>query len=237
MRKCQWIVILVLIGCAISFASCQRIQKVMQPSMPDLEPIETEMVEPPLVEPPLVEPPLVEMPENQGIGIFDTSVMAGHGLLTEAYVPGGRLTRVPDFEALTPFRTFTVANIDVPVRVYIQGFPDLGIDVLEDFAIRLRGRLKIETAGSYSFTLNSDDSSKLYINGSLVVDNDGLHGMFAKSGSMVLTDGFHDVEVQYFQGPRTEIGLQWLWQPPNRMSEIVPPEVLYPPDTTATPVE
>ena len=55
MRKCQWIVILVLIGCAVSFTSCQRIQKVLQPGMPDPEPIETKMVEPPVVEPPVVE--------------------------------------------------------------------------------------------------------------------------------------------------------------------------------------
>ena len=96
----------------------------------------------------------------------------------------------------------------------------------------MRGRLKIETDGSYTFSLNSDDGSKLYIDGNLVVDNDGLHGMFARQGSVVLTAGDHNIEVQYFQGPRYEIGLQLSWQPPNGEMQIVPPAVLYPPDTS-----
>ena len=147
--------------------------------------------------------------QNQGIGIFDTDVTAGRGLVAEVYVPGVRLTRIPNFDTLTPFRTFSVANIDVPRRRYDQGFPELGVDVLENFAIRLRGRLRVQTAGNYTFELNSDDGSKLYIDGNLVVDNDGLHGMSAKRGSVRLTAGNHDVEIGYFQGPRYEIGLQW----------------------------
>ena len=215
-----------LLGFVFSFASCNRMQKMLQPTMPDPEPMETE----------IVEMPVEAMPQDEGIGIFDTSVMAGHGLLTEVYVPGGRLTHVPDFDTLTPFRTYTVANIDVPVREYTRGFPDLGVDVLEDFAIRLRGRLKIETPGTYNFTLSSDDGSKLYIGGSLVIDNDGLHPMRAMQGHTMLTAGFHNIEIQYFQGPRTHIGLQWFWQPPGGINEIVPPEALYPPGMTATPV-
>ena len=173
---------------------------------------------------------VVTVVEAQGIGIFDTPVTAGNGLFTEAFVPGGRLTRVPDFDTLTPFRTWTVANIDVPNRSYTRGFPELGTDVLENFGIRLRGRIKIETAGTYTFKLNSDDGSRLYINGNLVIDNDGLHGMSAKSGSAMLTAGFHDVEIGYFQGPRAHIGLQWFWQPPGGAEAIVPPGVLYPPN-------
>ena len=173
---------------------------------------------------------VVTVVEEQGIGIFDTPVTAGNGLFTEAFVPGVRLTQVPDFDTLMPFRTWTVANIDVPNREYTQGFPELGTDVLENFGIRLRGRIKIETAGTYNFKLNSDDGSILYVDGNLVIDNDGLHPMRAKSGSVMLTAGFHDVEIGYFQGPRTYIGLQWFWQPPGGVEAIVPPGVLYPPN-------
>ncbi len=220
--------LIVLLGCILSFASCKRMERVLTPVMPEPEP--TEVVEPPeMVE--TVEPPVEMMPVNEGIGIFETNVMPGHGLLTEAYYPGVKLSQIPDFETLTPFRTFLVANIDVPARNYTEGFPALGVDVLEDFAIRLRGKLKIETAGTYNFTLSSDDGSKLYIDGNLVIDHDGLHGMSNKSGSVTLSAGLHPVEVQYFQGPRVTIGLQWFWQPPDGTEEIVPPEVLYPPDT------
>ena len=47
MRKCQWIVILALIGCAISFAGCEKIPKMLEPVMPDAEPVE-EMMEVPV---------------------------------------------------------------------------------------------------------------------------------------------------------------------------------------------
>ena len=47
MRKCQWIVILALIGCAISFAGCEKIPKMLEPVMPDAEPVE-EMMEMPV---------------------------------------------------------------------------------------------------------------------------------------------------------------------------------------------
>ena len=221
MRTHQWFTIGILIGCVVCFAGCDQLVKIFTPVTVEPEPV--------TVEP---EPPAEEMPEDEGIGIFDTDVMAGHGLVAEVYVPGGKLVRLPDFETLTPFRTFTVANIDVSHREYSQGFPELGVDVLEDFAIRLRGKLKIETAGTYTFTLSSDDGSKLYINGSLIIDNDGLHTMTSRHGSVMLTAGLHDVEVQYFQGPRTHIGLQWFWHPPDGANQIVPPEVLYPPGTS-----
>ena len=47
MRKYQWIVIVTLISCMVSFASCQRIQKILDPTLPEAEP---EVVEP---EPPV----------------------------------------------------------------------------------------------------------------------------------------------------------------------------------------
>lgn len=206
----------------VSFAGCNRVQRVL------LEEPETV---PNLMEPETVPNPMEPetVPNNEGIGIFDTSVMTGHGLGAEVYIPGGRILLLPDFEPLTPIRTFLVANVDVPRRHYEEGFPELGIDVLENFAIRLRGKLKVETPGQYNFALNSDDGSRLYVNGNLVVDNDGLHGMRTERGNLTLTAGMHDIEIQYFQGPRTEIGLQWFWQPPDSTEQIVPPEVLYPP--------
>ena len=221
MRKYQWLMSVMLIGCLIAFSSCRRMEQMIAPVMPDAE-----QVEPP---PEMVETPSEMMPTNEGIGIFSTDLLPGHGLLAEAFYPGVKLTMLPDFDTLTPFHTWMVANIDVPVRSYTQGFPELGVDVLEDFAIRLRGQIEIETAGTYNFAISSDDGSKLFINGELLIDNDGLHGMSAKSNSIMLTAGFHDIEIQYFQGPRTQIGLQWFWVPPGAAAAIVPPEVLYPP--------
>ena len=48
MRKYQWIVIVMLIGCMVSFTGCERIPKIMEPLLPDAEPME-EMMEMPEV--------------------------------------------------------------------------------------------------------------------------------------------------------------------------------------------
>ncbi|MDE0688311.1 MAG: PA14 domain-containing protein [Candidatus Poribacteria bacterium] len=199
-----------------------------------------------------------------GLGIFDTGVMPRHGLIGQVYVPGIAIKRMPDFGDLTPIYTFIAANLDVPVRKYTKGFPTPEMQtVVEDFAIRFRGVLAVDTPGRYTFWLLSDDGSKLYIDDTLVIDNDGVHSIrrnkgrkdlsngaikaqvswhfeghfmdMGKHGSMELTAGAHPFELQYFQGPRDEIALQWFYQPPNSHRQIVPPEVIYRPGKARVP--
>ncbi|MYB96583.1 hypothetical protein F4054_18160 [Candidatus Poribacteria bacterium] len=83
--------------------------------------------------------------------------------------------------------------------------------------------------GVYVFELYSDDGSQLYIDGSLVVDNDGIHPGISRRGRVKLGTGIHPVEIRYFQGPRHAIALQWFYQPPNGSRQIVPPDVIYHP--------
>lgn len=147
-----------------------------------------------------------------GLGIFDTNVIPGHGLIGEVYVPGGQIHRMPDFDRLTPVYTFVTPNLDIPKRDYTDGFPTPEMQsVVEDFAIRFRGELAIDTPGLYHFGLYADDGAKLYISGRLVVDNDGVHEGRGRRGSITLTTGRHPVEIHYFQGPRYAIALQWYY--------------------------
>ena len=187
MRKYQWLVIVMLIGCVVAVAGCKRMERMMAPVVPDPEPT--------------VEPPVEMMPMDEGIGIFDTEVMEGHGLIAEAFYPGVVLKQLPDFSTLTPVHTWAVANLDVPHTPYEQGFPVLGVEILTDFAIRFRGQLKIETAGTYNFRIQVDDGAQVYINGELVVDNDGLHPFTSANGSAMLAAGYQDLENPVF--PRT----------------------------------
>ena len=198
---------------------------------------------------------------DKGLGIFDTNVMPGHGLIGQVYVPGIVIERMPDFGALTPVYTFIAANLDVSIREYTQGFPTPEMQtVVENFAVRFRGVLAVDTPGRYNFWLLSDDGSKLYIDDTLVIDNDGVHGItrnkgrkdlsentqvswhfdghfmdMGKRGSMELAVGTHPFEIQYFQGPRYEIALQWFYQPPDAYRQIVPPEVIYRPGKSRVP--
>ena len=192
---------------------------------------------------------------DEGIGIFDTDVVAGHGLIGQVYVPGGPIQQMPDFDRLTPVYTFVTPNLNVPVRNYTDGFPTPEMQsVVENFAIRFRGELAIDTPGRYTFGLYADDGAKLYIDGKLVVDNDGVHTAMGKQGDITLEADIYPVEIHYFQGPRHQIALQWYYQPPEEpVSEgsrrsisvttpnwkwrwessvsgrIVPPEIIYRP--------
>ena len=195
-----------------------------------------------------------------GLGIFDTNVMTGHGLIGEVYVPRGQIHRMPDFDLLTPIYTFVTPNLDISKRDYTEGFPTPEMQsVVEDFAIRFRGELAIDTPGLYHFGLYSDDGSKLYIDGTLVVDNDGVHIAKGEKGSITLSTGVYPVEIHYFQGPRHSIALQWYYAVPNEpysettrsrsittpawsvrseeyiLGKIVPPEVIYRPSKPRIP--
>lgn len=66
------------------------------------------------------------------------------------------------------------------------------------FGVRFSGSVYIPADGTWTFSTNSDDGSDLWINGVRVVNNDGLHGMQVRSGTAVLTEGWHDFEVRFF---------------------------------------
>ena len=192
---------------------------------------------------------------GEGLGIFGTDAMPGHGLIGQVYVPGDTIHQMPDFDLLTPVYTFVTPNLDVPQRRYTEGFPTPETQsVVENFAIRFRGELAIDTPGRYTFGLYSDDGAKLYIDERMVVDNDGVHPAMSKQGHITLTAGIYPVEIHYFQGPREFIALQWYYQPPRepvsewgrssisvttpkwnwrwestRSGKIVPPEIIYRP--------
>ncbi len=169
-------------------------------------------------------------------GLFDTDVMPGHGLIGQLYVPNYPLYQMPNFEELTPIYTFATAKIDVSPRDFTTGFPTPKKQkIVENFAILFKAKLALHTPGVYTFELYSDDGAKLFIDGRLVVDNDGIHDPRNRRFSIKLAAGFHPIEIHYFQGPRYQIALQWYYTPPDRPRQIVPPEAIFHPEKTETP--
>jgi hypothetical protein len=67
------------------------------------------------------------------------------------------------------------------------------------FGLRFTGIVTAPVGGDYKFFTSSDDGSKLYINGTQVVDNDGLHGMQWREGTITLMAGEHEIEVIMFE--------------------------------------
>ena len=132
------------------------------------------------------------------------------------YYQVANLTALPDFDTLTPQLTGTAATFDIS---YGQG--------QDDFAFRFRGVVQIIDAGSYTFYTTSDDGSRLWIDGSLVVDNDGLHSAVEASGTVSLAAGFHDIEVGFFERGGQE-SLSVSYAGPGIAKQQIPPGRLFP---------
>jgi len=80
----------------------------------------------------------------------------------------------------------------------------------ESTAHRFTGFLAVEAGALYRFLLTSDDGSKLWIDGQLVVDNDGLHGPETVPGAIGLARGLHSFELVGFNRTGgTALDLKW----------------------------
>jgi hypothetical protein len=70
---------------------------------------------------------------------------------------------------------------------------------LGGFGADITGNITVSAAGPYTFALNSDDGSELFIDGGLVINNGGAHGPLIKPGTVALSAGEHSVEVRFFE--------------------------------------
>ena len=69
----------------------------------------------------------------------------------------------------------------------------------ELFGFDYAGWITVPEDDVYSFYTDSDDGSRLFIGDSLVVDNDGLHGMNERRGIIALAAGAHPIRVAFFE--------------------------------------
>ena len=95
--------------------------------------------------------------------------------------------------SLTPYKVDRVETIDFRSR---NG--DFATSGRSDYVGALfKGQLQFDDGEFVKLCLHSDDGSNLYINGSLVVDNDGLHPERTNCTDINLS-GEVVVEVEYF---------------------------------------
>lgn len=96
----------------------------------------------------------------------------------------------------------------------------------ENFGVRFDGYIKIPKECFYTFYLNSDDGSSLYIDEKAVVVNDGLHGPQERSGDILLNAGFHKIRAAFFQrggGMTMEASIEG----PGMAKEAIPAAMLF----------
>ncbi len=93
------------------------------------------------------------------------------------------------------------------------------------FAFEFNGYFSAPADGAYTFYLSSDDGTRLFLHDSLLIENDGLHGMSDKRGNVGLKKGLHPIKLQYFNATG-DFGLELYVEGPGVEKMIVPKTLL-----------
>lgn len=114
---------------------------------------------------------------------------------------------------LTQKASFTLTSVidqpDAPASDGLNILPSaLKAQYQTWFVVRCTGFVVVAVSDYVKFDLRSDDGSNLYIDGSLLINNDGNHGPVTKSGTKLLRSGVHSIQLDYMQGPGGSQSLQ-----------------------------
>ena len=122
---------------------------------------------------------------------------------------------LPDFQSMKAIKEGILPNFNLSMKLKPEYF---GIDYT--------GYIKIPKDGVYGFYLGSDDGSRLYIDDSLAVDNDGLHSMNEQIGVVPLAAGMHSVRIGFFQ-KTGGVGLNLSYKGPGIEKKPFPSDILF----------
>ena len=153
--------------------------------------------------------------------VFGSKNFFPNGLAGKIYLLPDTTQKLPDFDTMKSMGTIYTKEINISTRSWTEGFPGV-TDRFEWFGIEYKGSFKPKRKGLYIFRLLSDDGAKLFIDGELIINNDGVHSPSSKLGEVKLDTSRHSIKIQYFQGPRTEIALQLFATMQNESEEIFP---------------
>ena len=138
-------------------------------------------------------------------------------------------TGTPNIYAnLVTTRTDTQINVPDNGNGFVPTNPVSELNTT-DVAASWTGLIQITTAGTYTFFSRSDDGSLLYIDGTLVDSNDGLHYLLdGASAPITLSAGYHTIEELAFQGGGPA-GVEVDYQGPDTGNSrvIIPASVLF----------
>ena len=122
---------------------------------------------------------------------------------------------LPEFNAMTPMKQLPVQTFSLESK-----------ENNDHYGFSFEGYISISDPGIYTFSTYSDDGSRLYIDDKLLVDNDGLHGMLEKRGSLPLMKGLHKIRVTYFERDGND-ELKVFFKKSGAKLSPIPAEVLF----------
>jgi hypothetical protein len=145
------------------------------------------------------------------------------GLLAEYFDMEEAIEDFPDIPAT---KKPTIKLIDKQLN-YDATSEELGESKLaEHFYVRWTGVLRAPKDGKYKIFIESDDGSRVYIDGKQIIDNNGVHGMEEKDAEVELKAGDHPLKIEMFEN-EGETGIKFSWEASGGSKEIVPATALF----------
>jgi len=127
----------------------------------------------------------------------------------------GSFQSVSDLDKEQPITSGIITRFDLEPRADIN-----------EFGYIYHGYLLVPEDDIYTFYLESNDGSKLYLNDQELIDNDGGHMAIEKSAKIALKAGEYPIMVKYFQmGAARELKVSW--ESADFRKEEIPAEVLF----------
>lgn len=117
-------------------------------------------------------------------------------------------------------------SLAVKKRGVLPNFRFDDAKVSDYFGFQYKALLKVEKDGRYHIMCSSDDGTKVWLDGQLILDNDGAHGTSWVEAFADLEAGFHRLEVKYFQKTGGKV-LDLTWEGPGFSETAIPDSVLY----------
>ncbi len=131
------------------------------------------------------------------------------GLVRELFQ--GLLSESDDWDALV------AADRRVQSELNLEETPE------DEFGLRWKGLIEIESEGEHRFRLVSDDGSHLWIDGREVIDDGGEHAPVTREGGIELEPGLHTIEVTFYEHHGGQL-FELSWAPPGEPLGPIPPE-------------
>lgn len=160
-------------------------------------------------------------PEGRGFSFYYPSGLNGEDIATAEYLPAtsaekgapGLRYEYLEIENGRCKAVDQMSNMTVKSSGVLPGFDISQAPAEDHFGYIFEGYIDIPVKGIYRFYTHSDDGSQLFIDGRLVVDNDGGHSARRREGKIALEAGLHPIKLYYFEdymGQELEVGISSL---------------------------
>jgi hypothetical protein len=122
-------------------------------------------------------------------------------------------------------KSAVVPTVDFPNKDSIRN----AFGRTDKFVLEFTGCFDVTRDGTYTFYLNSDDGSVMFIGDTLFIANEGKHPMKEESSSIPLKPGKHNFRVLLWQRDG-DVGVSLSWSGPELDKQTLPQNVLFHPD-------